>query len=162
VPYELAGSSNANVQVIFGGSRSNAITLPVVSSAPGIFSADESGQGNGAILDVNYHLVSSSNPVSVGSVIQIFATGQGQTNPAGIDGLIEPLSLPLPYPLGVPGVTIGGLPANIQYIGAAPGLVAGALQVNAFIPPGVAPGAAEVFISIGGNSSQSGITVAVQ
>ncbi|HTQ54518.1 MAG TPA: hypothetical protein VMI94_08675 [Bryobacteraceae bacterium] len=162
VPYELAGSSNANVQVIFGGSRSNAITLPVVSSAPGIFSADESGQGNGAILDVNYHLVSSSNPVSVGSVIQIFATGQGQTNPAGIDGLIEPLSLPLPYPLGAPGVTIGGLPANIQYIGAAPGLVAGALQVNAFIPPGVAPGAAEVFISIGGNSSQSGITVAVQ
>ncbi len=162
VPYELAGSSDALVEVVFGKARSNTISLPVVSSAPGVFSADQSGTGGAAVLDVNYRLVSPSNPVSPGAVIQIFATGQGQTQPGGVDGLIEPLTLPLPYPLLSPGVTIGGLAANITYAGAAPGLVAGALQVNAVVPPGVASGAAELIVSIGGVSSQNGITVAVQ
>ena len=155
VPYELAGASNVSVEAIFGSARSNSVTLPVVSNA--------SGKGPGAILDVNYHLVSASNPVSAGSVIQIFATGQGQTSPGGVDGLIEPLSLPLPYPLLVAGAMIGGVPATIQYVGAAPGLVAGALQVNVFVPNGVASGAAPLFVSFGGiDNSQTGITVAIK
>jgi uncharacterized protein (TIGR03437 family) len=110
VPYELAGASNVSVEAIFGSARFNSVTLPVVSSAPGVFSADASGKRPGAILDVNNHLVSASNPVSAGSVIQIFATGQDQTSPGGVDGLIEPLSLPLPYPLLVAGAMIGGVP----------------------------------------------------
>jgi uncharacterized protein (TIGR03437 family) len=162
VPYELAGASDVSVEAIFGTARSNSVTLPVISSSPGIFSADASGQGGGAILDVNYRLVSASNPVSPGSIIQIFATGQGQTAPGGIDGLIEPLTLPLPYPLLAAGVTIGGVPATIQYVGAAPGLVAGALQVNAIVPNGVAAGAAPLVVRVGANSSQAGITVAIQ
>jgi uncharacterized protein (TIGR03437 family) len=162
VPYELTAGSNASVEVVFGTARSNSLTLPVVSAAPGVFSADASGQGGGAILDVNYHLVSSSNPVSPGSAIQIFATGQGQTSPPGVDGLIEPLTLPLPYPLLAGAVTINNIPANILYVGAAPGLVAGALQVNAIVPGGLAPGNATLFVSIGGIDSQTGITVAIQ
>jgi uncharacterized protein (TIGR03437 family) len=161
VPYELAGASDVNVEVVFGTARSNAISLPVVSSSPGIYSANGSGQGGGAILDVNYNLVSSSNPVSAGAVIQIYATGQGQTNPGGTDGLIEPDS-PLQNLIGAPGVTIGNMPATIQYVGVAPGLVAGALQVNAIVPAGLASGPAPVILSIGGNNSQTGITVAIQ
>ncbi len=163
VPYELASASNASVVAIFGAAKSSPVTVQVVSSAPGIFSADASGMGPGAILDVNYHLVSSSNPVSVGDSIQVFATGQGQTSPAGVDGLIEPSVLPLPVPLlTAAGALVGGIPANITYVGAAPGLVAGALQVNIVIPPGVPSGPAQLILSIGGNSSQNGITVAVQ
>jgi uncharacterized protein (TIGR03437 family) len=151
------------VEVAFGSARSNAMTIPVVATMPGVFSADASGSGPGAILDLNYHLVSTTNPVSVGSVIQIFATGQGQTNPGGVDGLIEPSVLPLPYPLQSTEVTIGGVPVtSILYSGAAPGLVAGALQIDVTIPAGVAPGAAAVVVSVGGVSSQAGITVAVQ
>ena len=163
VPYELAGASNVSVEATFGSARSNSMTLTVVSSAPGIFSADASGKGPGAILDVNYHLVSTSNPVSSGSAIQIFATGEGQTAPGGVDGLIEPLSLPLPAPLLAAAVTIGGVAANILYVGAAPGEVAGALQVNVIVPPGVASGPAPLFLSFGGiDNSQAGITVAIK
>jgi len=162
VPYELTPGSNASVEVSFGGARSNAVTVPVVSAAPGVYSADASGQGGGAILDVKYQLVSTSNPVSPGSAIQIFATGQGQTSPTGVDGLIEPLALPLPYPLLAGAVTINNIPANILYVGAAPGLVAGALQVNVIVPNGLSPGAATLFVSIGGVDSQTGITVAIQ
>ena len=163
VPYELAGSSNVSIEVTFGSARSNSPTLAVVSSAPGIFSADGSGKGAGAILDTNYNLVSTGNPVSAGSAIQIFATGEGQTAPGGVDGLIEPLSLPLPAPLLAAAVTIGGVAADILYVGAAPGLVAGALQVNVIVPPGVAAGPAPLFLSFGGiDNSQAGITVNIK
>ncbi len=163
VPYELAGSSNASVEVMFGTARSNQASLAVVSAAPGIFSANASGTGGGAILDLSYQLVSAANPVSVGSIIQVFATGQGQTNPAGVDGLIEPTVLPLPAPILNAAATIGGIPATIEYVGAAPGLVAGALQVNIVVPPGVTSGAAPLFISFGGGeSSQVNLTVAIK
>ena len=162
-PYELASASNVSVEVTFGSARSNLLTFPVVFSAPGVFSDDASGQGEGAILDENYQVVSASNPVSGGTVIQIFATGQGQTSPAGVNGLIEPLTLPLPAPLLTPAVTIGGVQATLQYAGAAPGLVAGALQVNAYVPDGLPSGAAPLVVSFGGvGYSQPGITVAIK
>jgi uncharacterized protein (TIGR03437 family) len=162
VPFELAGASNASVEATFASARSNSITLPVTPSEPGIFSADASGKGPGAILDTTYHLVSTTNPVSAGSIIQVFATGQGQTSPGGVDGLIEPGTLPLPSPLLAPGATVGGIGATIQYIGDAPGQVAGAVQINIVIPAGVASGPAPLFVMVGGNSSQTGITVAIK
>ena len=162
-PYEIAGQTSVLVESTYGTARSNSLMFPVVASAPGIYSADASGQGPGAILDLSYHLVSASNPVTPGSYIQVFATGQGQTAPAGVDGMIEPGSLPLPAPLLAVTATIGGVPAtNITYVGAAPYLVAGALQVDIQVPDGVPPGAAQLLIFIGDNSSQAGITVAIQ
>ncbi|HVN05872.1 MAG TPA: hypothetical protein VMT86_15730 [Bryobacteraceae bacterium] len=162
VPYELTTGTSASVEVMFGSARSNTLSLPVVGASPGIFSANASGTGDGAILDVHYNLVSPTNPVSPGDTIQIFATGQGVTSPAGQDGLIEPLTPPWPVPTLASGILIGNLPAAIQYIGAAPGLVAGALQVNAVVPAGVASGAVPVLLSIGSNSSQNGITLEVK
>ena len=150
------------MEAIFGSARSNALAVNVTPSEPGIFSADASGMGPGAILDVNYHLVSAANPVSAGAIIQVFATGQGQTSPGGVDGLIEPLTLPLPVPLLAVGATIGGIGANIQYVGAAPRQVAGALQINLIVPAGLPSGPAPLFLMIGQNGSQSGITVAIQ
>ena len=163
VPFELAGASNASVEVVFASARSNSLTLPVVASAPGIFSADASGQGPGAMLDLSYHPVSASNPVSGGQYIQIFATGQGQTSPGGVDGLIEPSTGPWPVPLLNATVTIGGVTADTNYVGDAPGLVAGALQINALIPDGLPSGPATLVVSFGGvYNSQPGITVAIK
>ena len=98
----------------------------------------------------------------MGDIIQVYATGEGQTTPAGVDGKIAPLTLPLPAPNLTAAVLIGGLPARIQYIGAAPGLVAGALQVNVEIPAGVGSGDQPIFLTVGTNTSQSGLTVAVK
>ena len=162
VPYEAAAYPTVAVEAMFGSARSNAVNIPVVTTAPGIFAANASGTGPGAILDLNYRLVSTSNPVSAGSYIQVFGTGQGQTNPTGVDGLIEPSVLPLPEPLLNATASIGGIPATIVYIGAAPGLVAGALQFDLQVPDGLPSGPAEVLIVIGGNNSQTGITVAIQ
>jgi uncharacterized protein (TIGR03437 family) len=60
-------------------------------------------------------------------------------------------------------VTIGGVPAVVQYAGSAPESIAGLLQVNAVVPQGIATGAAvPVTISVGGVVSQAGVTIAVK
>ncbi|MBI3666829.1 MAG: hypothetical protein HY236_11510 [Acidobacteria bacterium] len=51
----------------------------------------------------------------------------------------------------------------MQYAGAAPGLVAGVLQVNAKVPDGVTPGSAvPVTITVGTATSPNGVTLAVR
>ena len=139
VPYELAGLSSASVMVTVGDARSNSLTLPLISSAPGIYAVDQSGTGPGAILDLSYSLVSTTNPVAPGDIIQIFATGQGQTSPGGVDGLIEPLSLPLPALTLAPAMLIGNLPATIQYIGRRPDWSRGHCRLTPTFPPDCRP-----------------------
>jgi uncharacterized protein (TIGR03437 family) len=59
-------------------------------------------------------------------------------------------------------VTIGGVPATLQYYGAAPGELAGVMQLNVQIPSNIPSGEIPVSVSVGGNSSQSGVTVSVR
>jgi uncharacterized protein (TIGR03437 family) len=160
VPYSVAGKTSTQLQVIFQGRPSNTITVPVSTAAPGLFSANSSGKGNGAILNQNNSANSPVNPAAKGSVIVLFATGEGQTNPAGVDGRIAGAVLPKPV-LPV-SVTIGGISAEVQYYGAAPGLVAGIMQVNAVVPPKAASGAQTVVLKVGNAPSQPGLTVSVK
>ena len=49
-----------------------------------------------------------------------------------------------------------------QYAGAAPGQVAGVLQINVQIPTGLTAGAVPIVLQVGGLSSPSGLTIYVQ
>jgi uncharacterized protein (TIGR03437 family) len=67
-----------------------------------------------------------------------------------------------PAPLLPVAVTVGGLPANWSFAGEAPGFVSGVMQLNLTLPPGVGSGAQPIVVSIGGNQSQTGVTVSIQ
>jgi len=97
-------------------------------------------------------------------VIQLFATGVGQTTPAGSDGSINSLTTLMPLPSNVQvEVTIGGIPATLEFAGAAPGLITGTAQINALIPQSVIPGpAVPISFSVNGISSPTVVTIAVQ
>jgi uncharacterized protein (TIGR03437 family) len=163
VPYSVAGTASTAVTVTYQSQVSNTVTIPVQAATPGIFSQDQSGNGPGAILNQDYSINASLSPATVGSVIQIFATGGGVTSPAVADGVLAPSAEPLPRLTGTPiSVTIGGFPAQVQYAGDAPGLVAGVTQVNAVVPAGVAPGlSVPVVLQVGNWQSQAGITITV-
>jgi len=165
VPYEVAGSSNASIQVTYQATPSNTLTVPVQGATPGLFSIDRSGSGPGAILNQDYSVNSGTVPAPRGTPIMIYCTGTGVTDPAGSDGVLTPLALPyrlIPASVNVQ-VTIGGIPATVVYAGAAPGAVAGLTQINAVVPGGVSPGEnVPVSVQIGNTPSQAGITVAVQ
>jgi uncharacterized protein (TIGR03437 family) len=62
----------------------------------------------------------------------------------------------------VVGVTINGLSALCVYAGEAPRLVAGMMQLNVQIPPNAPSGNLPITVSIGGNTSQNGVTVSVE
>ena len=161
-PYGLAGKNSTNVQVRFGV-VSAAIAMPVQPATPGIFSLDASGLGPGAILNQDTSLNSGTNPAAKGSVVSIYCTGGGLTNPATVDGSIIPSTTPLPILTQDVSVTIGGLPATVDYSGGAPQSVAGLTQINVEVPSSVTPGSAvPVVVQIGTAKSQAGITMAVR
>ena len=101
-----------------------------------------------------------TNPAKKDGVVVLYATGEGQTNPEGMDGQLTGATLP--RPLLPVKVTIDGKDAVVLYAGGAPGLVAGAMQVNVQIPAGTASGEVPVLLTVGDKASPNGVTIAVE
>ena len=163
VPFGVSGTT-AQVQVFYQGQSIATASVPVQAASPAVFSMNGDGGGQGAILNQNGSVNSQSNPASRGSVVAIFATGGGVTTPASVDGLLTASVPPYPAPALVPvSVTIEGLPAEIKYVGAAPGLVAGVIQIDAVVPANALQARFDqVVVTIGDYVSPSAVTVAVQ
>jgi uncharacterized protein (TIGR03437 family) len=159
-PYGLAGKSTTQVQLKYNNAVSSAVTVPVQASTPAIFSLDSTGLGPGAILNQDYTINSTAKPAARGTVVYIYCTGGGTTNPATADGAVVGTPLPwltLPY-----SVTIGGIDAPVVYAGGVPGSVAGLTQINAQIPQSLAPGnGLPIVIKIGDVVSTNGVTISV-
>jgi endo-1,4-beta-xylanase len=160
VPYEVQSRQQTVVQYEYNGVKSNPVTMPVAQAAPGIFSANSTGTGQGSVLNQDNSVNATSSPAPAGSVVTVFATGGGAVVGGAINGGVAPpvagnQVLPLT-------ATIGGLNATVLYSGPAPSLVNGVLQVNLTVPAGLSPGPQPLVIRIGGITSQAGITVSVQ
>jgi uncharacterized protein (TIGR03437 family) len=164
VPYTLAGKFNTQVQVQYNGASSNILALGVQNAGPGIFTLDSSGKGAGAILNQDSTVNAPANRAARGSVIAIFLTGGGATDPVSVDASITSATLPLPMLTQPVSILIGGSVAPvIPYSGAAPGGIAGFTQINVVVPDGVIPGATvPIVVGIGAWVSQPGVTLAVK
>jgi uncharacterized protein (TIGR03437 family) len=138
-PIELAGRASTQVQVQYQNRLSLPVDVRVVDANPAIFMVGQSaGQSaaQGAIVNQDGTPHSASAPAASGSVVLIFATGGGQTNPPIVDGIPSSGAAPLLLPVSV---QVDGIAAVVQYKGAAPGL-AGVDQINVLLPPGVRTG----------------------
>jgi uncharacterized protein (TIGR03437 family) len=160
VPYELDGKQSTQLVVEYLGLASTPVTVPVAAALPGVFTADSSGKGQAAVINTGGKINSAANPARKGSVITLYATGEGQTQPAGRDGKVG--APPLPKPVLAVTAQIDGIDAEILYAGAAPGIVAGALQVNVRVPEAARSGAVPVSITVGAAASQPGVTIQVE
>jgi uncharacterized protein (TIGR03437 family) len=156
VPYEVAGSAQATVQVLYGGSPVPSWSVPVVPSAPSVFTVSGSGVGQASVVNADGSVNSASNPAARGTIVQIYATGGGQTTPGSSTGAVAagPANL-----LTTPLVQIGGVNAPVIYAGAAPGEVDGVVQLNVLLPASVTPGGAVPVVI--GMSGQTGATMAL-
>jgi uncharacterized protein (TIGR03437 family) len=158
VPYEVSGATT--VEVEFEGRRSAPIPVRIVEAAPALFTQDASGRGRAAILNQDYGLNTPQRPAARGTVVMLYATGGGQTNPASSTGQIagpdlRTLALPVT-------VTIGGRLAETLYAGAAPGLVTGLLQINVLIPADAPIGdGVPLSIQVGTAASPNGTTLSI-
>jgi uncharacterized protein (TIGR03437 family) len=160
VPWELAGATQMSVSALLNNQPGASQTVSIAPFAPGIFSLNSQGTGQGAILDSAYKVVDASNPATAGSsYIQIYATGLGAVSNQPASGS-PALAVPLSQTTATPTVAIGDAPATVIFSGLAPTLV-GVYQINALVPVGSAIGiAVPVSISIGGVPSNT-VTMAV-
>jgi uncharacterized protein (TIGR03437 family) len=151
-------------ELIAGGS------LLISSTSPGLFTINQSGSGQAAVVNQDNTINSASNPAPVGSTILLYGTGQGPVSPAVQDGAAAGTS-PLSYTIAVPTsnantclnsqpsmcVAIGSNFGNVQYSGLAPGYV-GLWQINVTIPQGTPPGSA-VPVRVVINSTSSNLVM---
>jgi len=174
VPYETSLGAQQAVVLTNGTFPAANTTVTVEATVPGIFTADGSGTGQAAAINTSaatqaVTLNSSTNPAKIGDTISLYLTGEGDYDitalvPSGSKtGYLvpaAPASLPQIAPL--PTVQIGGVDASagVSYAGVVPGSIIGVLQINVVVPAGSTTGATvPVAISIGGNSTQSNITI---
>jgi len=137
-------------QVVFSA------VLPVVEAAPALFASG----GHVAAINEDGTPNSAENPAPRGSIVTLFATGEGPTEPASEEG--RPAAPPLPRPILPVQLVIGVHPAEILFAGSAPGLV-GVLQINARIPGGFLPaGLLPVELRVGEHRSPPGVVIAVR
>lgn len=72
VPYFGAIGATTNAQVEHQGVRSNPFPLTVSPTAPGFFTANASGSGQGSILNLDNSVNSAANPAARGSVVTLW------------------------------------------------------------------------------------------
>jgi len=169
VPYEVAGNPCTVVQVEYNGVRSAQMAIPVTDHVPAIFTVNQAGTGQGAIFNQDNSLNSASNPAARGSVIAFWGTGEGQTNPPGVDGKLAKDVLPAPVvaPQAFLGTRLYGTGTVVEvtpdYAGAAPNFTAGLMQINVKIPANAPIGAAvPLYLYFGNARSKTEVTVAIK
>ena len=128
-PFALNGLTTTQVTVVNGGEQSNSVTVGVLSKSPVIV----------AVLNQDLTTNSAQNPALLGSVVTLYVTGLGQTNPAGVDGQVNAAPLPVPVsPVQVARLydPVGDSQSNlaIAFQASAYGLVAGITQINVQLP----------------------------
>jgi uncharacterized protein (TIGR03437 family) len=164
VPFEVIPGLNTFVTVEAADQTIGPVKLLVVPAAPGLFTTNEQGTGQAAVLNQDNTLNSVSNPAVRGTIIAVYLTGAGALSPALADGSFGPLTPPFPAPVADIGASIDGIPADVLFDGQAPGLIAGATQVNVRVPDNSPTGVVPVTIFAAGYASQVSdrVTIAVK
>jgi uncharacterized protein (TIGR03437 family) len=156
-----AGGAQTTIQVEVNGVMSSSVTVPIVNASPGIFTQ---AYGPGQVWMVNQDgtFNSSSNPAARNSYVAFWLTGQGYVNAPPPDG-IQPTGPPFPTPVLPVSVSLGGvqLPAaNVVFDGL---VYSGEVQINVLIPANaLTGGAVPLVVTIGGASSRTDATIAIQ
>ncbi len=169
LPYSLQVGSRPAIQVVKDGEEGNVLSGSYVQRAGiSVFRVGDSALRRAAALNQDGSVNGPENPAGKGSVVMLFGTGGGATVPPSVAGEVTPLAL---RPLeNVPEVSINNsLRTVVEYAGAAPGLVAGATQINVRLPeeipeiPGFPRGAVPLYVQTPGTSFYPGyVTVFVE
>ncbi|HEU0122105.1 MAG TPA: hypothetical protein VFQ91_16365 [Bryobacteraceae bacterium] len=156
IPYSLDADGEYQLEIRRGSALTTPQPVVIAQSRPGIFTVDQSGQGQGhiyrALPSGDQVLADSAHAAAAGEVLVIYCNGLGLTNPSVVAGDAAPVS-PLAQTANPVTLTIGGMTASIAFSGLAPGFT-GLYQVNAVVPAGISPGPqVPVTLTVAGQSS---------
>jgi uncharacterized protein (TIGR03437 family) len=145
LPMALPSGGSVDLQVLrpSTGQIYGAAEIPMALASPALFVLGGLQSGPVAAENQDFSLNSPSNPAAIGTVIQLYGTGEGfvtgappegQASTGALSTSVNPVVL-----LGPAGSKIQVPPANVQYSGIAPGEI-GLWQINVTIPPNAPTG----------------------
>ena len=141
-PSDLTPNALTEIGIVANGVKVADFPAAVVAVQPGIFTV-AGGTGQAAATNEDGSINTESNPAERGSIISLYATGEGSD-------------------VNVISLKIGGYAAELLYAGPAPGFP-GLMQVNARVPAGfLPPGNQPVVLWVGTVATQDGVTIAVR
>ncbi len=131
LPFDVQGEVTVRVALPNG---SDPVDVPVFIAdvAPAIFILQAGPTRVPAIVHANGRLVTDADPAAPGEFLVVYLTGLGRVQGQIQPGTPAPASTLLRTVAPV-GVRVGGLDANVQFAGLAPGFV-GLYQVNVQLP----------------------------
>jgi uncharacterized protein (TIGR03118 family) len=159
VPNFVIPSDSANIVVQTPGQTTKAFTVGLAPSSPGLFALNAAGTGPLVAINQDGTLNSSANAAAAGSIVTLYATGTGLTNPTGVTGAIQTEAL---TPFQKTAVTIGGKPATVVYAGTPAGILSGLTLVQATVPSGLTAGSVPVVLTSGSVSTTQDVTISVK
>jgi uncharacterized protein (TIGR03437 family) len=142
-------AGRATVSVRNASGTTEGVGVDVVSAGPAIL---EYGSGRAVATAGSGVLNTNDAPAAVGDVVIVYLTGIGAVEPAVAAGAAAPLTT-LSRAVLAAEATIGGVPAEIQFLGLAPGF-AGLAQAN-LVVPAVGGGVKPVEIMVNGVRSNA-------
>ncbi len=142
IPFSLYGYGDVLLQVSYNGVLSDAVDLPMFTSAPIVFT--NLSAYDAVVANQDGSINSFTHPAPRGSIITFYGSGFGLTSPAGIDGHLA--TAPLPKPALPVSATVDGLPATVVYAGDAAGMVEGIVQINLQLPAAASYGVVNVVV----------------
>lgn len=167
VPYEMAGLSSAVVQVLYKGQANANFPVQIAPTAPGLFTLNYSGTGGVVAINSDGTVNGTTNAAARGTTVVLYATGAGQTNPGGQDGVIATGSF-AQIPQASVSVMINNQPATVVNSGSAAGYVSGVIEIQVVVPTlpaGVGTsitGPVPITVTIGTATSPAGTTLNIK
>lgn len=122
------------------------------AESPGLFTVDGSGSGQVVALNQDGSANNGANPAKAGSIVTLYATGQGSIggmpqDGQGAQGIVATPQTPQVF------INSGFVPTgDVQFSGLAPGF-AGLWQINVKVPADAPPDDVVVFVIYGGVNS---------
>jgi uncharacterized protein (TIGR03437 family) len=128
IPFDLPVNSQAQLLVRSGRLISTPEPVSIASSQPGLLGFPD---GRLVAQDQQFRLIDPANPARRGSVLTIYLTGLGITNPPVETGLVTPAVLARVRDTAA--VEIDGRPAEVLFAGLTPMFI-GLYQINFAVP----------------------------
>jgi uncharacterized protein (TIGR03437 family) len=174
IPYDVPPNATHQMIVQRGTAASVPEPVTVAAAQPAIFTQDGSGQGPGMIVDMQpdgtQFMVTADNPASANDTLVIYCSGLGPVDPPVAAGDVIAPDSPGSQTTNTVTVTIGGVPATVQFAGVAPFSgtgpdsldFAGIYQVMVTLPDGVTPAPdTPLIVTVAGQDSPP-VTIATQ
>lgn len=157
MPYGIATKDRVAIVAEFRGVRSEAYVVPTLLINPALFVTEGT---QGWITNQDGTANRMGNGAAPGAEVIIYGTGEGLTDPAGVDGAIAGDNPPKPT-LAPVQVWLDGKEAEVLSYGGVPGQPAGLFHVRVKVPADVTRGVpVNVTVGIAGNYTPDLVTLA--